>query len=435
MYKLLVVDDEIWIRQRIAKTLPWEQISITQVETAEDGQEALEKIKSFCPDIMIMDIRMPLLDGVELMHILQKEPNAPKVIILSGYDEFDYAKEALKFGAFDYLLKPIEDEMLLEVVKKCIIDIALERERKKEISQLYVAVERSYDALKERMLRKIISGEYQEGEAIREKNTVYGVDVLFAENIKADKHLCLLLHIDNIVQMEEGRDVVLFILRNIMTEILSVYGVCNNILLMESNDILFVLSLMDSKGENVRRKLHMDIEMVRNMLREKMKIVISVGMGLLCDDFWDLPYAYDTVRIVMKYKKWEEGGSEEKIRQLIDSVGTAGRETTGKGKKLVQKAVNYIVEHYQKPISLNDVADYLELNNSYFCRIFKEEMGMSFVSFLQDYRIEKAVEFMKDKNYKIYEIGNMVGYENQQYFNKVFKKLKGISPVAYRETL
>ena len=104
MIKLLVVDDEIWIRERISKEIPWESVQAEVVGTAEDGQEALEMAEELEPDIIITDIRMPGFDGIELLRELRKKSLDIKVILLSGYNDFSYAKEAIKYGAFDYIL-------------------------------------------------------------------------------------------------------------------------------------------------------------------------------------------------------------------------------------------------------------------------------------------------------------------------------------------
>lgn len=96
MIKLLVVDDEIWIRERISKEIPWESVQAEVVGTAEDGQEALEMAEELEPDIIITDIRMPGFDGIELLRELRKKSLDIKVILLSGYNDFSYAKEAIK---------------------------------------------------------------------------------------------------------------------------------------------------------------------------------------------------------------------------------------------------------------------------------------------------------------------------------------------------
>lgn len=161
MIKLLVVDDEIWIRERISKEIPWESVQAEVVGTAEDGQEALEMAEELEPDIIITDIRMPGFDGIELLRELRKKSLDIKVILLSGYNDFSYAKEAIKYGAFDYILKPAEDQELLNVVNRCVMTIEIEREKERRIQGLQEKAELGYEAYKERMLLNIVSGDYE----------------------------------------------------------------------------------------------------------------------------------------------------------------------------------------------------------------------------------------------------------------------------------
>ena len=147
MIKLLVVDDEIWIRERISKEIPWESVQAEVVGTAEDGQEALEMAEELEPDIIITDIRMPGFDGIELLRELRKKSLDIKVILLSGYNDFSYAKEAIKYGAFDYILKPAEDQELLNVVNRCVMTIEIEREKERRIQGLQEKAELGYEEM------------------------------------------------------------------------------------------------------------------------------------------------------------------------------------------------------------------------------------------------------------------------------------------------
>ena len=144
MIKLLVVDDEIWIRERISKEIPWESVQTEVVGSAEDGQEALEIAEELEPDIIITDIRMPGFDGIELLRELRKKSLDIKVILLSGYNDFSYAKEAIKYGAFDYILKPAEDQELLNVVNRCVMTSEIEREKERRIQGLQEKAELGY---------------------------------------------------------------------------------------------------------------------------------------------------------------------------------------------------------------------------------------------------------------------------------------------------
>lgn len=130
MIKIFLVEDEVVMRNGIKNNIPWEKEGLLFAGEASDGELAYPLIKKVQPDILITDIRMPFMDGLELSELVKKEFPRIKIIILSGYNEFDYAKQAIHIGVTDYLLKPITASKLLEAVKK--VAEVIEREREEE---------------------------------------------------------------------------------------------------------------------------------------------------------------------------------------------------------------------------------------------------------------------------------------------------------------
>ena len=127
MIKVFLVEDEIIIRNGIKNSINWEMHGYDFVGEASDGELALPMILEKKPDILITDIKMPFMDGLELSEQVKKVLPATKIMILSGYNEFDYAKMAIKIGVTDYLLKPISSEKLLDAVNKVAEEIRKER--------------------------------------------------------------------------------------------------------------------------------------------------------------------------------------------------------------------------------------------------------------------------------------------------------------------
>ena len=118
MYKVVVADDEVWVGVGIKKMISRSGQPFEVVGEASNGIQAYRLVKEKEPDILITDIRMPGLNGLELMHKLMDEKIMIKVVFISGYAEFEYAKEALRMGAFDYLLKPVEEESLRAILER-----------------------------------------------------------------------------------------------------------------------------------------------------------------------------------------------------------------------------------------------------------------------------------------------------------------------------
>ncbi|MBZ4646881.1 MAG: two-component system, response regulator YesN [Petroclostridium sp.] len=250
MYKLLIVDDEQWIRQGLREVIDWEMYGISEVWEAEDGGCALDIIRKNQPDIVITDIRIPDVNGLELSTILKQEYPQIKVIFISGYQDFNYAREAISLGVYNYILKPLNENEVIKTVQKCIIDIEKERLQQRETNQ--------------------------------PKN-----------------------------RFEE------------------------------------------LKGTGMR--------------------------------------------------------------------------------KIIREVVDYVNKYYNKKVSLASAADFVHLNPSYLSKLFCEEMGEPFTRYLMKVRIQKAKELLKEPRYKIYEVGDRVGYSDIKYFVKIFKDMEGMTPAEYRK--
>ncbi|GIP24355.1 response regulator transcription factor [Paenibacillus sp. J22TS3] len=138
MIKVVIVDDEPKLRQGLQTLIPWEQLGFTVTATAANGQEALEVIKEETPDLAIVDIRMPLMDGLELIRNLTTSGHQMHFIILSGYADFEYAKMAIKYGVTGYILKPVDTEEMAANLKR--VRERIEEERMKRAQPFVEAV-------------------------------------------------------------------------------------------------------------------------------------------------------------------------------------------------------------------------------------------------------------------------------------------------------
>ncbi len=135
MLKILVVDDEMFVRRGIVMETDWAAMDCAVVAEASNGEEALKMVHKFHPDLIISDIRMPRMDGIELLKTLRQEENEVHVIFLTAYSEFEYAKQALRYYAFDYLLKPFEDGELEACVLRAKKEIEEQRDSQKNREQ------------------------------------------------------------------------------------------------------------------------------------------------------------------------------------------------------------------------------------------------------------------------------------------------------------
>lgn len=157
MYKILIVDDEEFIRSAIANIIDWNSIGFDEVYEAEDGELAYEIAIEKRPDVILTDIRMPFMDGLELSEKISNQLPNTKILILSGHDEFEYAKQALQIGVLDYIVKPIRADALKEIMitTKQILDD--ENKRREEITRIKRQLRNSLPLLKEKFYQLLIS--------------------------------------------------------------------------------------------------------------------------------------------------------------------------------------------------------------------------------------------------------------------------------------
>lgn len=152
MIKVFLVEDEVVIRDAIKNSIDWEQEGYEFVGEASDGELALPMILKEKPDILITDIRMPFMDGLELSRLVKKELPDTNIIILSGYDEFEYAKEAIKIGVEEYLLKPISSNVLLEHLGRWLLKFMKNRRNMSNENDVFVKCAKNIFHFKRRIV-------------------------------------------------------------------------------------------------------------------------------------------------------------------------------------------------------------------------------------------------------------------------------------------
>lgn len=183
-YRILLADDEEEVRTGIIRKIDWERLGFQVVGDAENGQDALEKIEQLKPDVVMTDIRMPYMDGLTLTaRIRQKHPSI-KVLIFSGYDDFEYAQQAIKLNVTEYILKPVNVEELTEILNRVRANLDEEIEQRRDISLLRERYRSSLPIIREIFLNDLVRGNV-DGEQVLSRLQEYGVDILGARKLIA----------------------------------------------------------------------------------------------------------------------------------------------------------------------------------------------------------------------------------------------------------
>lgn len=188
MYKLIIVEDEFMIRNTLSEALNWNEAGCIVTGTAEGGIQALDLIELDKPDIIISDIKMDGMDGIELCQKVKDIHPEIKVIIITGHGEFDYAQSALKLGVKDLILKPIDHNELMNSVRKAIAEIELEKVKKDEFQRMKKTIEENISALRENFLLELLSNSSMNREEIYDKMSFF--------SISFEKYYVMALEID-----------------------------------------------------------------------------------------------------------------------------------------------------------------------------------------------------------------------------------------------
>ncbi len=158
LYKVLLVDDEEEVREAIRKRIDWEEIGFSVVGTAENGEEALELAESFEPDVVMTDIQMPFMDGLTLLKKLKEKIPDLRSVIFSGYDDFEYAKEAIRLEAEEYILKPVDADELREIFIRIKMRLDEQIKQRRNVELLSKYYEESRPMMKEQLIIGLLEG-------------------------------------------------------------------------------------------------------------------------------------------------------------------------------------------------------------------------------------------------------------------------------------
>ncbi|RRJ64607.1 response regulator [Paenibacillus oralis] len=274
MISLLIVDDERRAREGIRNAIDWNSHDIHIAGEACDGAEALKILKQFPVDIMITDIRMPVMDGLELIKEVSKLYPSIRNIIYSGYDEFNYAQKAMTFGTCDYLLKPSRPDEILEIVNKQANNINEAKKQSEALDQLRIGFQNSLPLLRERTLSRLV--------LLSERLPSDRLELMLSLNhITFPKMLfgVLVLEIDDFYTLEQKYDyeeieLFKFAIKNITEEILSRTLVCAA---FEHQDTIISILNTDQWIDTLKfQEIMMELQ---TKVSQYLPLTISIGVG------------------------------------------------------------------------------------------------------------------------------------------------------------
>lgn len=357
MYRVMLVDDEVLIREAISENIHWEELGYKLISVCENGKQAIEALERAKPDLILSDICMPYIDGIELTkYVYENHPNI-KVIIISGYDNFDYAKSAIKYRVMEYILKPVTAMELSELLQK--MKEALDEESVKSgLRKIKEEYENSKPLLKERFLNQLIHGQDQvpdlEGKMNRYEISFCGscyavVQILCRSGFEYEN-----------AGAQATDELVLFAIRNITEEIFSRHGY--SIVFQDPSNVTTVILSEESQFQ-LEEKITRIFTEIQNAITEMVRVntVALAGKSVFVLD--ELPESYQSTVSSREYEFLFEDNS---ILFWKDFTG-AGQDEVGD----IARWSEYFV---------TSVKQYKEENLKQYCQSFFRKLKSSRVS-------------------------------------------------------
>jgi two-component system response regulator YesN len=400
MKTLLIADDERTIREGIANSIDWESLGISQVLLATDGQEAFEMIQTEKPTIALIDIVMPEMTGLEVIARTHKTDHGPEFIIISGHDEFDYARKAIAYNVHNYILKPCDAQEITQAVKKVLEKL----EQRQAIIDSQLHLKEYVDILtppaQEQLLRDFLL------------DGAKGRDLIAKTLSEAQSYQLLLFSVS-----DPDDYPLLPALRTHVQKHSASLGWNLSTMLREG-----IVLIYQAEAEHKVKETVSWIGQAAKVEGISTVRAAMSGVGFLDD----LPQLYDEACAAIRHLSPETPGEIP----LIDA-------STARYSKAVRDTMQYVREHLNdQSLSLQHIAtNILFLSPDYLGRLFKKECGIRFSNYLLMLRMEKAKQLISmSASVKMYEVAQQVGLgDNAAYFGQVFRKYTGMLPSDYRD--
>ena len=295
--RLLIAEDELWLRKRLVSTIDWSSYGISEVYEAEDGGEALEIALKEKPDIVITDIRMPELSGIDLMKKLNENSIFSKMIVVSGYDDFEYAQGALRMGAINYLLKPVDEEELLDSVKRCVEELKKEKNKETVFDKQSAASEMLMEHIYEDLIFETSEKRTEELlQKLSRKEIGFPFQSAAVVNMQVREHTFFV----NDKVKSDMWSVYQWLRRNLQEDCYE----CQYLYMRGSQIVLLLFG--DDLEAKFMERVENWVQLILEALQKKLNISLFMAAGGVTDDFSGIHRSYEMAQKKIKEKRAEE---------------------------------------------------------------------------------------------------------------------------------
>lgn len=420
MLRILLVDDEPLVLIGLQGMLEWESLGYTVCGTARNGKQALEVIEREKPDIVIADVKMPLMDGLTLARTCRERGPLPAFIILTSFEEFDYIKQAMGAGVVDYLVKlDLTPENLKSGLARAAERVNKERALLGELPVQENLAE-SVRTYQERFFVRLYAGLFQDESELEQPLRHLEIDLKSDAYLVASCELCSNTELTGAQQLKLS-----FSCARMLETTLQNYLRCY----VTGSDVLrcnVLFCLTESQSQNYRAVLRPLLERASQILYNYFTVRLLWAVGR------------PTTSLLGLARRCRENAHLQPlltVEEPIQFVETNDGDTTAGKMQVVAQVQAYIRSHLSEKLTLADVAAVFNFSPNYLSQLFGKYGDSGFVEYITETRIAAAKEMLERGDKKVYEIAEELGFESSFYFSKVFKKVTGLSPREYQQSL
>lgn len=298
MYKVLLVEDEVLVREAITENIVWNEIGLRLITSCKNGREAIEAIEKEVPDIVITDICMPYIDGMQLSEYIYTRYPETKIIIFSGYDEFEYAKQALQYKVEEYLLKPVTAGELTELLVKIKNKIDTQRKEKNDIKRLRGTYYKHLNTIRSQVLNDLILGNKVE-EEYKDEMKESGIELSKKYFKAAIIDTEISYPSDFVIGNNQNQSALLsFAIYNIINEIMSAQSLG---LTFQQKDRKIVLIFESDLKVNFENEVRTVCELIQDKIKDYLQVEIFIGIGKKVDSLSKIYLSYEQAFELINY--------------------------------------------------------------------------------------------------------------------------------------
>lgn len=445
MYSVVVAEDEYYLHDLYKEWIEDISDEYCVVGTFLNGKDAMEFIQNNKVDVLITDIKMPVMDGLELIEYIYNNNLPISIVITSGYEDFDYARQAIKYNVFYYLVKVFEFEEFSEVMLNLKKVLDEKKSKRKKLSD-------TFEDEKERFFAELFCGCFGNDNEIKINYEKLGFKYKF-ENVLCSFYDIVIEHYENMIEnkWQYGKESYENALTKFLERVFDENNIDIYIVSFKNNTIKAIVLNENGKDfsefimEKIKSFFNMDVFVTQN--NEPCKI----------NRLKDYAGQIDEEMMLKMIVSYVNVGSTERIKLMISNM-YSDREKRNydnilaiKEKEIIQReengeikeetddeAVNlakeYMNKNYCRDISRNDIASCTYLTPKYLSTIFKNKTGMTMSDFLLERRMQKAIELLHT-DLKFNEIAEKVGLKNSRNFRRAFMNFTGYSPTDYKKMI